>query len=123
MMPSPLNRVALWATCVLVLAPTTLGALVLTLLGLWGMASVPIVVLLAAGWFGILVLWLLFLGLMQGWPPRHAGVVWAGLASGSLVSLYLMHFGLWYAGWPLVAAVHLGGGFIRLASLHEDTAS
>jgi hypothetical protein len=121
-MRAPVNRGALWATCVLVLVPTTLAALALTTVGLLALSSGVIYVVLAAGWFGIVVLWQVFIGLMRGRPPKPTHLVWAGLASGSLVSLYLATGGLWLFGWPLIAAVHLGTEFSRASNMGNDTA-
>lgn len=117
-----MNRVALWATCVLVLLPTTLVSLAFTLIVLGGASGVGLYVVLATGWYGIVVLWQLFLGLIHGWLPKHAHVAWLGLASGSLVSLLFMSHGLWLAGWPLIAAAHLGAVYIRTSHGRTDVA-
>jgi len=112
------NRLALWATFVLVVLPTTLMSLVGTVLGL-GMGKFwPVLALSSAGWFGVVTLWRLFIGLWRQRPPRSTRVIWAGLTAGCAVSLLLavsVH-DIWSAvffGWPLLAALYFGNEFSR----------
>lgn len=76
-----------------------------------------LVAVLGAGWFGIITLWMLFLGLIQDRPPKRPRIVWAGLIAGGMVSLYFIVWGgnpgMLMFGWPLIAALHLGNEFSK----------
>jgi hypothetical protein len=132
---SVMRRVALWVTLLMVVVPSTVASIGFTALALGQMAKgiekrdfgvalfVPLFV--SAGWFGIVTLWRLFVGLSSNELPRSRSVVWAGLASGCVVDLCLvvdmvaMGSGhrLWeasYIAWPMVAALHYGVAFKRV---------
>ncbi len=126
---SRLNRIALWCTCILVLVPTTLGTLFCSLMGLgralellsrsnWRLNALLMLAALCAGWFGVVTLWRLFVGLVRGRPPSNPPAVWMGLMAGSAVSLSFIVamndvWAIVIFGWPLLAALHLGTEFSK----------
>jgi hypothetical protein len=79
---------------------------------------------LSAGWFGLVTLWRLFIGLSSSELPENRPVVWAGLASGCAVDLCLLvdiailgGHRFWessYVAWPMLAALHYGIAFKRM---------
>lgn len=129
------NRLALWSTFLLVVLPTTLASMAASVFGLALMldsvgapygplrerhvaGSAMMLGLLVAGWFGIVTLWRLFVGLLRNAPPVRSRVVWAGLLSGSAASICLVlamkggAANLVFA-WPLLAALHFGNEFSK----------
>jgi len=123
------RRVALWATCLLVIVPTTLEALVFSVFAFaWGFdalfrpgdlelsrraGALFTFALLGASWIGTGTLWRLFSGLVHGVLPARPRRVWLGLAAGCVACLVMVlstpgAIPKAIVGWPLLAALHLG---------------
>jgi hypothetical protein len=128
------RRVALWVTLLLVVVPSTVVSIGFSALALGQMAKsienrdfgtalfVPF--FLSAGWYGLVTLWRLFIGLSSSELPENRSVVWAGLASGCVVDLCLLvdmatlggprFWEASYLAWPMLAAFHYGIAFKRM---------
>lgn len=107
-----------------VLLPSTLGAGFWTLQGIgyvvdaWSRATgtsfaFTLAIAMALGWFGLTTLWSLYYSLLRGDLSFNRRAAWAGLVSGSLVSVALIVasggtvvFRLCFFGWPLLASTY-----------------